>query len=113
MGVPLTCSSRTKTARPSALWPVTTVRTFSPCLLSSGLFMVTFLDRCNLVFIFNFLIVEVIFCKCLTKTSRRSSTSERTSLGLQPAQYRCRQDVFNDQILLQHWSVITSHWPIC
>src|SRR5262245_24189534 len=53
MGVPSTSSSRTKTARPSALWPVTTVRTFIPCLFSSGLFMVTFLDRCNLVFIFN------------------------------------------------------------
>src|SRR5882724_1808359 len=36
MGVPSTFSSRTKTARPLALWPVTTVRTFIPCLFSSG-----------------------------------------------------------------------------
>src|SRR3989449_443113 len=54
MGVPSTFSSRTKTARALASWPVTTVRTFIPCLFSSGLFMVTFLDSCNLVFIFNF-----------------------------------------------------------
>src|SRR6266404_4350576 len=54
MGVPSTFSSRTKTARPLASWPVTTVRTFIPCLFSSGLFMVTFLDSCNFVFIFNF-----------------------------------------------------------
>src|SRR5215470_10522500 len=54
MGVPSTFSSRTKTARPLASWPVTTVRTFIPCLLSFGLFMVTFLDTCNFVFIFNF-----------------------------------------------------------
>src|SRR6266446_6674998 len=54
MGVPSTCSSRTKTARPLASWPVTTVRTFIPCLFSSGLFMVTFLDTCNFVFIFSF-----------------------------------------------------------
>src|SRR5262249_41342709 len=53
MGVPSTFSSRTKTARPWALWPVTTVRTFIPCLFSSGLFMVTFLDSSNAVFIFN------------------------------------------------------------
>src|SRR5262245_8020863 len=33
MGVPSTISSRAKTARPLALWPVTTVRTFIPCLL--------------------------------------------------------------------------------
>src|SRR5437899_351218 len=37
-----------------ASWPVTTVRTFIPCLFSSGLVMVTFLDSCNSVFIFNF-----------------------------------------------------------
>jgi hypothetical protein len=54
MGVPSTFSSRTKTARPLASWPVTTMRTFIPCLFSSGLFMVTFLDSCNSVFIFNF-----------------------------------------------------------
>src|SRR5713226_289458 len=54
MGVPSTFSSRTKTARPLASWPVTTVRTFIPCLFSSGLFMVTFLDSCTFVFIFNF-----------------------------------------------------------
>src|SRR5437899_3729445 len=54
MGVPSTFSSRTKTARPLASWPVTTVRTFIPCLFSSGLVMVTFLDSCNSVFIFNF-----------------------------------------------------------
>src|SRR5262252_1028429 len=60
MGVPLTFSSRTKTARPLALWPVTTVRTFSPCFLSSGSFMGTFLDRCNLVFIFNFPFVRIL-----------------------------------------------------
>src|SRR5215471_18630507 len=54
MGVPSTFASRTKTARPLASWPVTTVRTFIPCLFSSGLFMVTLLDTCNFVFIFNF-----------------------------------------------------------
>src|SRR5258706_6012400 len=54
MGIPSTCPSRTKTARPLVSWPVTTVRTFIPCLFSSGLFMVTFLDSCNFVFIFNF-----------------------------------------------------------
>src|SRR6476469_6912928 len=57
MGVPSTFSSRTKTARPLASWPVTTVRTFIPFLFSSGLFMVTFLDTCNFVFIFSFPIV--------------------------------------------------------
>src|SRR6266566_3809154 len=53
MAVPSTFSSRTNTARPLGLWPVTTVRTFIPCLLSSGLFMVTFLDSCDFVFILN------------------------------------------------------------
>src|SRR6059036_1521861 len=60
MGVPSTFSSRTKTDRPLASWPVTTVRTFIPCLFSSGLFMVTFLDTCDFVFIFYFFrVVEV------------------------------------------------------
>src|SRR5215813_12285311 len=54
MGVPSTFSSCTITARPLALWPVTTVRTFNPCLFSSGLLMVTFLDGCDFVFIFDF-----------------------------------------------------------
>src|SRR6516162_5234857 len=54
MGVPSTGSSRTKTARPLASWPVTTLRTFIPCLFSSALFMVTFLDSCNFVFISSF-----------------------------------------------------------
>jgi len=62
MGIPSTCSSRTKTARPLASWPVTTVRTFIPCLFSSGLFRVTFLDSCNFVFIFNF--VVSLICSC-------------------------------------------------
>src|SRR5437016_10066744 len=57
MGVPSTFSSRTKTARPLASWPVTTVRTFIPCLFLSDLFMVTFLDSCNFVFILNFPLV--------------------------------------------------------
>src|SRR5262245_29267804 len=60
MGVPPTFSSRTKTARPLALWPVTTVRTFIPCLFSSGLFMVTFLGSCDLVFTFNFPFVRIL-----------------------------------------------------
>ena len=51
MGVPSTCSSRTKTARPLASWPVITVRTFIPCLFSSGLIMATFLDTCDFDFI--------------------------------------------------------------
>src|SRR6516164_5738950 len=61
MGVPSTCSSRTKTARPLASWPVTTVRTLIPCLFLSGLFIVTFLDTCNFGFIFDFPFVLLKF----------------------------------------------------
>jgi len=38
---------------------------------------------------------------------------ERDMQPSHPRSTRSRQDVFNDQILLQHGSVITSHWPIC
>src|SRR5262249_23851848 len=77
MGVPSTFSSRTKTARPLALWPVTTVRTFIPCLFSSGLFMVTFLDRCKFVFICNF---PFVWLKSFSvNASRRPPAMRRVS----------------------------------
>src|SRR6266446_6309734 len=89
MGVPSTFSSRTKTARPLASWPVTTVRTFIPCLCSSGLFMVTFLS---------FRVVEVIFCKCLTAPIHRESGDgkpggEARRVGAVSAPHPCPQDV--------------------
>src|SRR5712672_3477680 len=89
MGVPSTCSSRTKTARPLASWPVTTVRTFIPCLFSSGLFMVTFLDTCNFVFISNFLLC----CSCLDSLQRDSGAHARN--GRDPAvdQEVCPDDI--------------------
>src|ERR1700736_4565508 len=89
MGVPSTCSSRTKTARPLASWPVTTVRTFIPCLFSSGLFVVTFLDACNFVFIFDFLSC----CRSLHSLQRDSGAHARN--GRDPAvdQEVCPDDV--------------------
>src|SRR6266478_7344990 len=88
MGVPSTCSSCTKTARPLASWPVTTVRTFIPCF-SSGLFMATFLDTCNFVSIFNFLSC----CLCLHSLQRDSGAHARN--GRDPAvdQEVCPDDV--------------------
>src|SRR4030095_7125763 len=79
MGVPSTFSSRTKTARPSASWPVTTVRTFIPCLFSSGLFMVTFLNSCNSVFIFSF---SVLFCIDWYKTKYSTNACQMIYLPI-------------------------------
>src|SRR5262245_58358186 len=100
MGVPSTFSSRTKTARPLALWPVTTVRTFNPCLFPFGLFMLTFLDSCNLVFICSFLSCESFHQECRIPPHQKVAVTHGHGA---PASGRthCRG------------SVITSHWPIC
>src|SRR5215468_6963678 len=77
MGVPSTFSSRTKTARPLALWPVTTVRTFNPCLFSSGLLMVTFLDDCD----FDGCALSVIVFLLWSRTHAWQRVSDHVSLA--------------------------------